>query len=205
MRATCLAVTLLASTILTAAPALAQRGHDRILDDSPVVRAARGDVGMFFAFSGLATMGIGSTDASVGTLLIQGVGIKWALTDRWMLPVTFGAGLRIHDPSGPIDSQNDWGLVAGIGFEYHFRVWRRISPYVGAGVELGFNDPSGPSNFRFATSLGPTLGVEFFWGDRVSLAAHYDMRIRVTWAEDAFTELSMATQAGGGLTLTFYF
>jgi hypothetical protein len=191
-------------SLLAAAPAGAQEHSVR--DDSPVVRASRGDIGMFFKFAGLATLGVDNPAPDVAGFIYHQVGLKFALTRRWMLPVFFGVGVNVHSgDNATLGKDVDWGLMLGTGFEYHFRIWRRISPFVGATIGFEFNDPRGSGNFRFATALGPQLGVEFFWADRSSLTAYYEMQLRVVRLQDAYTDVSLRTAAGGGLILTFYF
>ncbi len=192
-------------TLLVAAPGVAAAQEQHVRDESPVVRAARGDVGMFFKFAGLATMGADNPAPDVAGFIYHQVGVKFALSRRWMLPVFFGVGVNVHSPEGPAGKDVDWGMMLGTGFEYHFRIWRRISPFFGATVAFEFNDPRGSGNFRFATGLGPQLGIEFFWADRSSLTAFYEMQLRIVRLEDAYTDVSLRTAAGGGLILTFYF
>jgi len=192
------------SLLLCATPAAAQE-RTRAPDDSPVVRAGRGNIGMFFRFGGLATMGAESPSEDVAGFVFNQVGIKFALSERWMLPLHFGVGLNINDPSGTSGTNVDWGMMLGAAFEYHFRIWRRISPYVGAGLGLEFNDPRGGDNLRFAATMGPQMGIEFYWADHASLAAFYEFRLRILNQHDSYTQVSFQTAAGGGLTLTFYF
>jgi hypothetical protein len=197
---------LLSSLVLASAPAAAQDLHP--VDSAPVVRAARGDIGMFFRFGGLANMtaaGANSTQVTQN-FLFSHAGVKFALTDRWMLPIYFGVGLNVGAQDSPGGTNVDWGMMFGGGFEYHFRIWRRISPFFGGTVGFEFNKPSGPNMLRFATSLGPQLGIEFFWADRASLAAYYQFIFSVVRAEaTATTSVAFLTAAGGGLMLTFYF
>jgi hypothetical protein len=160
---------------------------------------------MFFSFGGLANMDAGSPSLDVAGFIFNQVGVKFALTQRWMLPVSFGLGLNVYEPDGPADRNVDWGMMLGVGFEYHFRIWRRISPFVGAGIGFEFNDPRDRDNLRFGASLGPRMGIEFYWADRASLSAHYEFRLQVVHMQESFTRVSLLTAAGGGLTLTFYF
>jgi hypothetical protein len=198
-----LAITIVLATM--ASHSLAQtRFHPP--DDSPVVRAAGGDYGLFFRFGGLGTMtATGERERNVNNLLISQVGLKIAFSERWLLPIFLGTGLRLTKPSGSGESRTDWGTDAGAGFEYHFRIWRRISPFVGANLELGFNDPSGSNNFVFSAAMGPQLGVEYYFGDRVSLTAQYEFLFRINYEDSIASAFSFATQAGGILTLTYYF
>ena len=206
-----------ALSIFCAAPARAQQGRAKPLDDSPVVRAMGGDVGMLFRFGGLATMSAFNHERNVNNvLLITQAGVKFVLTDHWMLPVYFGTGLRVSDTSGTGVSHTDWGIDAGAGFEYHFRIWRRISPFVGTSLSLGLSDKDYSNNSVFSFGLGPSLGVEYYIGDRVSLAAQYQLMIMLDHNDGTdTTAVGLATQTGGAvgfaaqgggfMTLTYYF
>ena len=202
MRSHLLIVALL---LCTAAPVAAD--ELQAPDSSPVVRAARGDIGMFFRFGGLANMTAAgaSTTQVTQNFFFSDAGVKFALTDRWMLPVYFGVGLNV-DATDNAGTNANWGMRLGGGFEYHFRIWRRISPFVGALLGFEFNKPSGDHQLRFATSMGPQLGIEFFWADRASLAAYYQFTMSIVRSEAAATtSVSFLTAAGGGLMLAFYF
>jgi len=194
-------------TFLCAAPSTAAAS------DSNVVRAAAGNWGMFFRAEGLATLGTESERLEVGgagvipretALFVTQVGMRAVLSERWIIPFYLGFGVRVLDPDGNIDSRTDYGLDVGGGFEYHFRVWRRISPFVGATIGLQSFDPAGNDNGIIVLGLGPTLGVEYYLGDRVSILLQYLVRFGFGFSEPAF-EFSFNTRAGGALSLSFYF
>jgi hypothetical protein len=198
-------------------------------DASPVVRAQAGNLGLFFRFGGLAnltasgngrTVG-GGTSSSAGVLLTQ-VGVKIVASEAWQFPIYFGTGLRLVNVSSgtPLASNDhsntDWGLDLGGGFEYHFRIWRRISPFLGLGLGVGISDPSGDSNTAFGVGLGPSLGVEYYIGDRVSLSALYQFVVQVAYQKvstgssitsvsSSLTQFAFQTLAGGAMNLTYYF
>ena len=121
-----------------------------------------------------------------------------------MIPIFFGFGARISSPEGG-DSSGDIGFLLGGGLEYHFRIWRRISPYVGFGFGLGYSNPAGDDNGRFGVGMGPILGVEYYVFDHVSLQASYMMNLQIERSFGDETNTLLATQAGGALNLTFYF
>jgi len=200
----------IALVMLTSDPASAQLGHPKPVDDAPVVRADRRDIGLFFRFGGLSTLSLNTDDQiRVGEQFFSHVGVKFAITDRWMLPVYFGTGLYTVDAQDR-PSTTDWGMEMGGGFEYHFRIWRRISPFVGAGVGLGFADPTGSENFVFSFTMGPSLGVEYYWGDRVSLTAQYTFIVQLLHANSPsasmeHSDFGFSTKTGGSMTLTYYF
>jgi hypothetical protein len=197
--------------------------------DDPVVRAAGGNIGMFFRFGGLAnlfatgnskTVGsttAGTSSASTGTdaLIMTQVGVKFVLSEQWMIPIYLGTALRVSSPDKG-DSHTDWGIEFGGGFEYHFRIWRRISPFVGFNLGLGVIDPTGDSNKTIGVGFGPGLGVEYYIGDRVSLTALYQFVLQVAYQElgistsgssvaTSVTAFSFQTLAGGAMNLTYYF
>ncbi len=194
--------------------------------DLPVVRAVGGNMGMFFRFGGLANLfatgnsrNVVST-AAADALVVTQVGLKFVTSEHWMFPIYIGAGLRVvssdvSSPIGPSTSttRTDWGLDLGAGFEHHFRIWRRISPFVGLNLGLGFADPTGDENLLFGIGFGPSLGVEYYIGDRLSLTALYQMVLQVayqqassgTTASASVTAFSFSTLAGGAMNLTYYF
>lgn len=194
------------------------QGRLQPADDMPVVRAAGGDIGMFFRFGGLSSMthlGVNNNSALIESVeaatyrtfhevLFHQAGIKFVFNERWMLPIFFGTGLYVVSPPQG-DSQTSWGMEMGASLEYHFRIWRRISPFVGGTLAFGFLDPSGDGNFAFTNALGPDLGVEYFWGDRVSLSAKYQFLIHMHYHDNQHTIFGLATQTGGSMTLTYYF
>jgi hypothetical protein len=191
-------------------------------DGSPVVRATAGNMGLFFRFGGLANLfatgnsrTVSSGAAGSEALVLTQVGMKFVRDEHWIFPIYFGSSLRLSSPEKG-NSRTDWGLDLGGGFEYHFRIWRRISPFVGASLGLGLTDPSGDNNFIFGLGFGPALGVEYYIGDRVSLAAMYLLALQVAYQQvrdatsypvssTSTTGFSFQTLAGGSLYLTYYF
>jgi hypothetical protein len=191
-------------------------------DISPVVRAQAGNMGFFFNFAGLATLttsgpkestvvqGAAATPPvpAVSAYIFSNIGLKIVVSEKLIVPLQFGTAIRVTKYSGGgNDPLTDWGLSLGGGIEYHFRIWRRISPFVGGGLSFTFLDPTGSSNFDFSFSLIPTVGVEYYIGDRVSLAALYQFHIRLGWTDGASarTIFSATTLAGGAMVLTYYF
>ena len=200
-----LAATLL---VLCATPALAQ--EPARAPDAPVVRAEGGNLGLFFRFGGLASLEATNNSRSVNGLILTQVGLKFVLSERLMIPVTFGTSLR-NQSTGPADA-TDAGLDVGGGIEYHFRIWRRISPFIGGNLGVGFVNPTGDGNNIFGFGIGPVLGVEYYVADRVSLTAMYMFVIQIENQDngplpvnESTTELTLQTLAGGALNLTIYF
>jgi hypothetical protein len=177
--------------------------------DGPVVRAEGGNMGMYFLFGGLAGLTHSNVNRNIGALVFNRVGIKFAFSEKWMLPIWFGTGLRVDSVDAPtVDATTDWGIDLGVGFEYHFRIWRRISPFLGAGLGFDIQDQTGSDNFRFGMGFGPTLGVEYYIGDRVSLSALYMFIIQLLYQDHAIastTTFGLSTLAGGAVTITYYF
>ncbi len=192
--------------------------------EAPVVRAAAGNMGMYFRFGGLATLTASGNTRNVGPVAFTQVGLKFVLSESWMVPLYFSTGIRLDSTENPTnpsepdsDEETNWGLEVGSGFEYHFRIWRRISPFFGLNVGVGFEDPTGEDNLRFGVGLGPILGVEYYIADRVSLTAMYMVVIQIAHQEQAggmgpagpltnnVTTFSFSTMAGGALNLTYYF
>lgn len=187
--------------------------------DSPVVRAngEEGNMGLFFRFGGLATMAAtgdsikGNQDA-INTQL----GIKFVMSESIMLPLFFGMSITM-DKTGDADATNNFSMDLGAGLEYHFRIWRRLSPFFGALLKLGFHDLTGDDNLAVRFHVGPTIGIEYYIADRVSLSAAYMLMISLvasavgtdnTVIDFDFTTKSgydVAASSGGDLTLTFYF
>ena len=110
---------------------------------SPVERPIAGDMGMSFAFQGLAPLSVGGVQSfTVGKALMAEVGIRYMLADKWALPFSFGAGLLNVSPNAGTDnSQTDLGLSFTVGFQRYFRTWRRIAPYFGAKLSVAYVDP----------------------------------------------------------------
>jgi hypothetical protein len=192
--------------------------------DEPAVRAAAGNMGMYFRFGGLATLMAEGNTRNVGPLAFSQIGIKFVLSENWMVPLYFSTGIRLDsvenppDPSDPDSGETaNWGLEVGSGFEYHFRIWRRISPFFGVNVGIGFEDPTGETNLKIGVGLGPILGVEYYIADRVSLTAMYLVVLQVAHqaqpgpagplgpTSNDLTTFSFSTMAGGALNLTYYF
>jgi hypothetical protein len=189
-------------------------------DVSPVVRAMSGNLGLFFRFGGLAnlfatgnsrTVAAGTTGTEA--VILTQVGMKFVLSERWMFPVYIGAAIRALDPDQG-SGRTDVGLDFGGGFEHHFRVWRRISPFVGFNLGVGITEPNGEHNNTYGAVFGPSLGVEYYIGDRVSLAALYQLVFNVAYQEiqtsgsgpsTSVTGFLFQTLAGGSLYLTYYF
>jgi hypothetical protein len=176
---------------------------------SPVVRAQAKNWGMFFAFGGMATMtvtnpGYNPTNAAA---VFHRVGVKIVLSEKFHIPFHFGTGLLLAKPDN-VDAATTWGLDFGAGIQYYFRIWRRIAPYIGAGLIVGLSDPVGADNISFQLGLGPELGVEYYIGDRVSLSAAYQFGLLfgTTKAGNNNTFIfGFGTQSLGLLRLTFYF
>jgi hypothetical protein len=177
-------------------------------DDSPVVRPEEGQWGMQFTFGGLAPMSIAGIDNhGVNRLLFSELGFRRVLRNGWVLPFSIGAGLFHHNPDADgAATQNDVGLSASIGIRKWFRTWRRIAPFAGADFHLRYLDPSGDNNWLVGIGLGPTLGIEYFVGDRVSLLMQGDATLGFN-VFDGLLQVSLATAVsfGGQMGLAFYF
>jgi len=205
-------------------PAPANQAPPSNQAEDPVVRAAEGNMGMYFRFGGLATLVAEGNTRSIGPLAFSQIGLKFVLSEKWMVPLYFSTGIRLDSPDYDPDPNDDqspdttnWGLEVGSGFEYHFRVWRRISPFLGVNVGLGFEDPTGETNLKIGVGMGPILGVEYYIADRVSLTAMYMVVIQIGYQEQPdmpgpsgptsndLTTFVFSTMAGGALNLTYYF
>ena len=190
--------------------------------EQPVVRAKGKNMGMFFRFGGLATMSMtGSSSTTTGALITNEIGIKFVFSEKFILPIFFGFGLLVTSPAADgAESMTDWNLGLGVGAEYHFRIWRRISPFIGGLFKFGFTDQDGDENLIFGLALGPQLGVEYYIADRVSLTASYLFLIAVgfkdgdaggttfgmgTKDQSVGSVTKTAVESGGNLTLTAYF
>lgn len=175
--------------------------------DDPVVRAAEGNWALAFQFAGLGTMFHNSTGALAPSgFLINQVAIKSVIDEDLMVLAYLGAGMQLL--AGPARS-TDWGLTFGGGATYHFRIWRRISPFVGGTGGFAFSDPNGNNNFVFAFNLQPVLGVEYYIADRLSLSASYMLALLLAVSEvpgsSAQFLFAVTTAAGGALTVAYYF
>jgi hypothetical protein len=178
---------------------------------NPVVRAATGDMGMTFRFGGLATMTATGNQHTIGPLVFSQVGWKFVLSETWQIPLYWGLGIHFVNTEVN-DASNDatnWGMALGGGIEYHFRIWRRISPFIGGLLGLSFEDPTGENNLKFGIDLGPNVGVEYYVGDRLSLTAQYLLAIQLghenKGPEASQTSFVFRTLAGGAMILTYYF
>jgi opacity protein-like surface antigen len=188
-------------------------------DHSPVVRAQGGNVGFYFKFGGLATLDHNNTTRTVDALAFTQVGLKLVVSEHLMVPIYFGTGLQ-HSKAEDCPTPNtcdthtstDVGIEAGFGLEYHFRIWRRISPFIGAGIGVGYVNPSGANNWNVGVGFGPILGVEYYIADRLSLTAQYMLTFQVGYQKSEVmgdqvktTTFDYRTQAGGALVVTYYF
>ena len=174
-----------------------------------MVRAMSGDIGMYFRFGGLAPLTHTNNQRTIGALVFNQIGVKFVFSEQLMLPVWFGTGIRVDNPSGS-EASSDWGIEMGVALEYHFRIWRRISPFVGGSFGLDFQDPSNDDNSRFGMGLGPIAGIEYYIADRVSLTAMYMFLIQIALQDAPIpgadtTIFGISTLAGGALNITYYF
>jgi hypothetical protein len=206
-------------------PPLAPRRPDA---GDPVERAACGDLGFFFRFGGLATLEATGNSRAVGqsAVVLTQVGFKLVRGEDWMFPIYFGTGVRVDHSTASTttggttnnstSSATDVGLDLGAGFEYHFRIRKRISPFVGATVGFTYTNPSGKSNDVYGVGFGPTFGVEYYLADRVSLTAQYLVTFQVAYEKasasvagatvtSSVTSYAFQTLAGGAMNLTYYF
>jgi hypothetical protein len=199
---------------LGAGPAAAQSPPAPTGGD-PVVRAEAGNMGMYFRFGGLATLTHSNNTRTVGPLVFTQVGMKFVFSERLMLPVWFGTGLRVDSPDDDNPATNEesatnWGIDLGVGIEYHFRIWRRISPFVGGSFGFDIEDPTQDDNVVLGVGLGPVLGVEYYIGDRVSVTGMYMFTIQFRHQDaptgtNAVTTFGLSTLAGGAVNITYYF
>jgi len=184
----------------------------------PVVRAKAGNFGMFFRFGGLATLTQSNNTRAVNAVLITHAGFKSVISETWMIPFYFGTGMRVTDPPDPAfggtaSSKTDWGFDAGIGFEYHYRIWGRISPYVGLNFGIGLSDPTGENNVVYGFGIGPVFGVETYIADRISISAMYMFNVQIevqsvrlsSTRNGTQTSFQFNTAAGGAANLTYYY
>ena len=193
-------------------------------EDSPVVRATgeAGNMGLFFRFGGLGEMtATGDQQGGNSGVLNTQIGLKFVMSENFMLPLFFGMGVVMTKANPDADSETGFSMDFGVGMEYHFRIWRRLSPFFGAIMKLGFYDPKSDSDVDDLTirfHVGPTIGVEYYIADRVSLSVAYMLMITLyasTVNGDNSTSidfnmstkdgLDVAAESGGSMTLTFYF
>lgn len=175
-------------------------------DDDEIYRFEPGLWGMQFTFGGLAPMSIaGLRELSINRLAITELGFRRVLNNDWALLFGVGAGVFRHNPDQG-DTQSDVGLAASYGFQKWFRVWRRIAPYAGGRLRIGYAEPEGRANWNVAVGVGPMLGIEYFVGHRVSLSLQGDAQLRFGIFRGLVqTELATGIDAGGQMGLTFYF
>lgn len=205
MRVRTVSSLLVAVIVLGAGAARAQPGAPA---RAPIVeRPIKGDLGMSFIFSGLATMGIGGEYTfAVNRAFFTEVGMKYMIADKWALPFSFGVGLLSLSEKNPDRTSNDFGLSFTMGFQRYFRVWRRIAPFFGAKLHLDYTEPTGSANYTVRIALGPSLGMEYFIADRVSLQLEYNLLL-VFAITDPATAVGLQTivAQGGLMGLNFYF
>ena len=181
-------------------------------EEMPSVRADNGDYGLQFRFGGLASLAADGNARQIsqgGTLLLTQIGLKKVYSEEWMMILSFGTAFQRLKADGiagfESDASNDVGLDFGIGFEYHFRIWRRISPFVGGQLGLGYTNPTGDDNSVLGIGFGPSLGVEYYVLDRVSLTAQYLLSFQIVRLFGEGTGTGFQTLSGGAMNLTFYF
>jgi hypothetical protein len=179
----------------------------------PAVRA-NGNWGFIWRLGGLATLNhTGNTrNVNAGAAMTH-VGLKYAANETWMFPVYAGVVLNLDDPPGDDNSRTNFGVELGGGVEYHFRIWRRISPFVGASLGLFYTNPSGDNSYDIGVGLGPLAGVEYYIADRLSLQAIYTVVIAMAFEtrpapggdKGTRTSFGAFTSVGGALNVTYYF
>ncbi len=174
--------------------------------EKPVERVESGLWGFAWRFGGLATMAATGNAQTAGQVTISQIAVKYVPSESLRVYFAVGTGIQVRAPDGG-DANADWGMNLGGGFEYHFRIWRRISPFLGAGLFIGMNDPAGGDNWNFGLQLGPQIGVEYFIGDRVSVQALYNLALMFNFAGNPAQQFAFtfATGSGGLLGLTTYF
>ena len=120
---------LLAVLVLSALPADAQRRRDRPF-------AERGDVALLATLNGLDVVRLSPA--------LGGVGVRYRLADQTVLGTSLGLSVFSADADGGDDSQdqrNDQDAIdatLSVWVEQHVgRRRRTVSPFVGAGVQVG--------------------------------------------------------------------
>lgn len=196
------------------APPRAERVSAPLSKASPVVRAKAGNWGMFFRFGGLASLDHGNNTRSVDGLLLTQIGFRYVASEKIIIPIYFSMGVRlIKPPDDTDDDDRSWGFELGSGIEYHFRIWRRISPFIAFNLGLGVSEPNGSANTQFGIGFGPALGVEYYIADRVSLTVQYMMALQIEIQQtpgmidetEKWTTVQFSTIAGGAVNITYYF
>jgi len=198
-------------------------------DDAPVVRATgdEGNMGLFFRVGGLGELAAtGDSQGENKGVFNSQIGLKFVMSESFMLPIFFGMGVVMTKANPDADSETGFSMDFGVGFEYHFRIWRRLSPFFGATMKLGFYDPKSNDadekvedlSIRF--HMGPVLGVEYYIADRVSIAVAYMLMITLyadtvnkedgtkttfDFSTKSGLDVAAAADSGGQLTVTFYF
>lgn len=181
---------------------------------SPVVRAVAGNWGMFFRFGGLATLEHAGNTRNVDGLLLSQVGFRYVASEKLIIPLYFSLGvLLVKPPDGSGPDYRSWGLELGSGIEYHFRIWRRISPFIAFNLGFGVSEPNGGSNTAFGIGFGPAMGVEYYIADRVSITVQYMMTLQIAIQQtpgamdstDKVQTVQFNTMAGGAINIAYYF
>lgn len=190
------------SPMVQPAPAPAPMGP-AVDPERPVERASDGLWGFSWRFGGMATMAATGNVQAAGEVTVTQIAVKYAPSEEWRIPFYVGTGLKVRAPEGQ-DANADWAMGFGGGFEYHFRIWRRISPFIGATLGLGITDPAGDANWQLAIGLGPQLGIEYFIGDRLAVQALYQFILGFHLTEGLF-QFGFSTASGGLLGIGAYF
>jgi hypothetical protein len=170
-----------------------------------VITREKGDFGMTFVFGGLAPMSIaGINDYTVNRLLFSELGFR-AVLDRIVIPFSVGAGFFSHRPSEGTD-RGDVGVGATVAVLADFRRGKRIIPHAGGELHMHYVDPSGRSNYLFNFSIGPVIGIEYFFANHVSLLLQGKLNVGIN-VLDGLTQVDFGTiiAAGGQMGLSFYF
>ncbi len=186
--------------------------------DAPVVRA-NNNWGFIWRLGGLARLThIGNARAIGNGTAMTHIGIKYAPSETWMFPIYAGVAMTMTNPPGTDNSVTNFGIEFGGGVEYHFRIWRRISPFVGASAGFFYTNPTGDDTYDVGFGLGPVMGIEYYIADRLSLQALSTFVIAMAGetrpgrvpggpGTDASTRTSFGgyTSVGGALNVTYYF
>ncbi|MCA9523131.1 MAG: hypothetical protein KC609_19280 [Myxococcales bacterium] len=172
--------------------------------DTRVV-ASKGDMGVSFAFQGLATLfANGLTARNVNnTALFTVVGLEWVLMDRLHIGALFGVG--INSAKAGDTRTNDWGLEVGGTLQYNVAQWKHLALFIGGNLSLGVQDPTGKNNTTLLITVAPKLGIQWFFTHMMSLSAEYLQTLTFTITDGNFSNANFVTAAGGALRLTAYF